>query len=118
MSIKEDAIKIYDELKRENPLFPNTLCKIAVIKMHEIGYGIIQGKVNLDNYCSLGMEESLTHYWNYDPCSREEVDITSEQFNIHLFEADRLPKIFILPPEERPEIYEEMRRGLESYEVI
>lgn len=117
MNIKEDTIRIYKRLKEEDHLFPYRRCKIAVIAMSRIGYGIVQGEVRLDNYCSVGIERILPHFWNYDPNSGEEVDITSEQFENDL-KGGGLPEKLVWSPGKRPEIYKEIKRDLEAHQVF
>ncbi len=117
MPLIEDAQRIYDEFKAANPLFPHRWCRLAVIAMYKIGYGIIQGEVYLDNYCNLGLDQIITHYWNYDPLTGQEGDLTSDQFNIHI-SGLTLPKIAVWKRGSRPRFYREFRRDLQPHEVI
>jgi hypothetical protein len=79
-----DALEIRGELDRSIDMFPNRCCKFAVLNMNKKGYGINQGVIRLDNYCSLGIDKEIVHYWNFDRESGVEFDITASQFNIHL----------------------------------
>lgn len=117
MTLEEDAIEIYDSLKKEYYNFPKDCCKIAALAMYEKGYKIIQGKVHLDNYCNLGKFQEIIHYWNYDSFSGKEIDLSSEQFNLHI-KNYFLPKIGVWLPKNRPKYYKKFRKGLKPREVF
>ncbi|MBN2459607.1 hypothetical protein JXB28_04955 [Candidatus Woesearchaeota archaeon] len=116
MALEEDAQSEYERLCALNPIFPNKFCKIAAIIMSWKGYKIIKGLVHLDNYCCSGKSLEVVHYWNYDPVSGREFDLTAEQFNHHT-KGQPLPSVGIWHPEKRPSFYEEYGRDIAPHEV-
>jgi len=95
MNLKETPEKIREDLKNKNPnSFPYRACKIAAITMNLNGYDIIGGAIKVENYCDMGIEKELTHYWNKNPKNGENIDITASQFNIHFLDKNKFPSIF------------------------
>jgi hypothetical protein len=111
MPLEKKAKKVYNELKSTYENFPNRLCKIAAMAMYEKGYGIIEGKVVLDDYCKSGKTVEIIHYWNYDLISGKEIDICSEQFNGQTKRLN-LQKCATWFPKERPPFYKVLRKRL------
>lgn len=86
------AREVWNKLKKENHSFPDKGEKIAVREMHKRGYDIIKGFVYVNNYCNTDEVELIPSYWNSDPRTEEDFDITASQFN-HLFSNERFPMI-------------------------
>jgi hypothetical protein len=116
VGLEEDAQKEYDKLSSAGSSIPSWFCKVAAIRMSWKGYKIIKGLVHLDNYCGLGKSLDMVHYWNYDPDSGKEFDLTAEQFNAHIH-GPPLPEVGIWYQESRPGFYQEHRRVLEPNEI-
>lgn len=95
MNCLEDAKEVYEELKKSNPLFPYRCCLAAAESLAQLEYQVVHGKVLVNNYCNLNIDKELDHFWNYDPTSGLFLDITASQFNIHLYQDDYLPDIYI-----------------------
>jgi len=94
MSLEKDAQEVFERLKVELVEwgFPTNCCKIAVVEVHRRGYGIISGLVMVDNYCGMGTTFEWPHYWNHDPVTDTDFDITASQFNIHIKDK-KMPEI-------------------------
>ncbi len=113
MSFLEDAKAAWKDL--EMPELFLRCCKCAAAAMAMKGYPIVVGTVNLDNYCGMGKFE-LTHFWNYDPESGKEFDITAVHLNPYLSPARRLQDIAVWE-EGRSLVHHAQRKGLESCEM-
>ena len=112
MTLEEDAKEVYNKLKveLEEIGFPNNCCKVAVIEMSKKGYGIIAGIVKLDNYCLMKTSHEQSHYWNFDPVTGNEFDITASQFNIHINDP-KMPQIMVWKHGENPH-FKSIDRGI------
>jgi len=70
---------------------------LAVVELHRRGYEIVAGMVNVDNYCGMGTTLEWPHYWNHDPATKQDFDITASQFNIHIRDG-KMPEILKWEP--------------------
>jgi hypothetical protein len=113
MTINANIRQARDKLKLQHSLFPYRCCKFATREMHSRGYEIVQGKVAVEDYCGIGEKKELVHYWNFDAEKKLYIDITASQFNIHT--KRELPEIHIFKEDE---MYSEIRKNLENYQVL
>lgn len=117
MGLGEEVKEVYDDLCERISLFPYRCCMFAARAMHSLGYEIIAGSVELDNYCGSGKNHKIFHYWNYDPKSKSYFDITASQFNPMLKDS-HLPEIAVWREEELPSIYKIFKRNISPCEVL
>jgi hypothetical protein len=107
--------EIRDDLSSRIPEFPYQGCSRAALELHRQGLEIILGWVKLNNYCGMGQDKNIPHYWNYDPKTGRHVCITASQFNIHLNE--KLPEILIWKENEDNSIYVVQQRNIDPREM-
>ncbi len=112
--IKQDAEKTIRRLKQiEN--FPNRQCMIASCELSKKGYPIIYGTFYVDNYCGMGLERYITHFWNYDLKTGKYIDISCSQFNKYL-KKDSFPEILIINSKHPiiKKFYKELKRDIKT----
>ena len=116
MGLAEEVKATYDRLAEKISLFPYKCCMLAARAMHSLGYEIIEGSVELDNYCGSGEDYRIPHYWNYDPKSKSYFDITASQFN-PMLKGSPLPEIAVWREDELTSMYKIFKRDISPYEM-
>jgi hypothetical protein len=107
MPLEQDISDSLNILK-EIDFFPDNCCKFAVTHLNNRGYNIKVGYVHLDDYCNLGIEKDILHFWNYDKKTGMNIDITAGQFNNHLSKDKKLQGINLWKDDSQNDIYTEI----------
>lgn len=80
------------KLEKNFPGFPNLCCKFASsLVLSELGYEVVG-----DAFVLVPQETAREHFWNRTP-SGLYVDLAGDQFNAHLPEQEKIPRVHVVP---------------------
>lgn len=108
--------EVKELLRKGLVIYPQVDCIYTSTKLCELGFPIVVGYFETNNYCGLEIHKRIPHFWNEIPNRNLDLDISGYQFRIHqkhLSELEKNKDIEIWVPKERKD-YIAIERGLKS----